>query len=165
MTVWDKPDSEELLPYFMQETTGFFRAMILYFGLPALTTCMLLYYHRVSFSLIFLWYGHTLNSIFTSQNLFYLIHLVPALAARFIYGRRFTVKTAFMAALLLDLLALPITYPVRSLLTPAIRKNIFLFASLPPLLMAFFTLRIYRLRIAGGIVIVVFLGMLSWKLL
>ncbi|MDR1873750.1 MAG: hypothetical protein LBQ90_01875 [Synergistaceae bacterium] len=161
--MWARPDSEDLLPYFMQEATGFFKALALYFGIPVLTTCMLLYHQGVSFSLTPVWYGHTLRSIFTSQNLFYLIHLIPALGMRFFARRRFEVNGALVTALLLDLLALLVVYPVRSIRNPANLKNILMFISPAPVLMVFFTLRMYRLRISGGIVIVVFLALLGWQ--
>ncbi|MDR3231490.1 MAG: hypothetical protein LBT65_08615 [Synergistaceae bacterium] len=162
--MWDKPESENLLPVFMHETTGLVAALAVYFGIPVLLTLMLLRYHDVTFALILPWYLNTLYSIFNAQSIFYIIHLAPACAIRVFLGKRPTAKTAFLTALLLDLLAILIVYPARSLLNPRILKNIFIFAGLSPLLMTFFTLRIHRLRFAGGIVILVFLCLLYRKL-
>ncbi|MDR3265614.1 MAG: hypothetical protein LBT15_06360 [Synergistaceae bacterium] len=158
--MWEKPDSEDLLPLFMHETTGFFRAMAVYFGIPVLLTVMLLRYYGVTYSLILPWYVSTLYSIFTSQNVFYIIHMAPACAIRVFLGKRLAMKTAFLTALLLDMLALLIVHPVHALMTRHLLRNILIFAALSPVLMTFFTLRIQHLRISGGIVIAVFLGLL-----
>ncbi|MDR1730653.1 MAG: hypothetical protein LBR61_01025 [Synergistaceae bacterium] len=162
--MWTKPDEEDLLPLFMQETMGLCKAVAVYFGIPLLTAAMLLHAQGRSLRFLLPWYGQVLRSIFTSQNLFYLLHVGPAMIMRFVSGKRFSGKTAVTVALCFDLLAILIVYPVRPIVqNPSLLKNIFLFAAIPPLLTAFCTLRINRLQISGGLVILVFLGLLCQK--
>jgi lysylphosphatidylglycerol synthetase-like protein (DUF2156 family) len=160
---WEKPDSEDLMPEFMREATDFFKASVLYFGLPMITAALLLRYNKQAFRFLPFYYARTLQALFKSQHGFYLLHLLPALAVRYLfYGVRLRVKEAFVVSVIVDLLAIVLIYPVRSLLNPEILKNVYLYAALCPLLMAFFTLRIDRLRYSGGVVIVIFIGILCW---
>ena len=159
--MWKKPDSEDLVPDFMQEAMDLFRASVVYFGTPVLAAYFLLRYHGLPFSRLPVYYLRVLSSIFGNQNLFYLLHLVPALGVRYLVsGVRLGVKGAFFIALLFDFLALLIVYPASSLLNFAVLKNICLYVALCPSLMAFFTLRIQRLHFSGGVVICIFLGLL-----
>jgi hypothetical protein len=159
-----KPDSEDLIPDFMQEAMDLFKALVVYFGLPALTAYFLLRYNKRSLTLFPSYYLHVLVTIFTRQNLFYLLHLGPALILRYLVcGTRFGVGGSLLASVVIDFLSLAIVYPVSSLLNFGILKNICVYVALCPLLMTFFTLRIPRLRFLGGAVIIIFIGLLCWS--
>jgi hypothetical protein len=99
---------------------------------------------------------------------FYLLHLLPALAARYVaYGARFGAKSAIVVSLLIDFAALVIVRSDISILNlnfPNVNflKNVYLYVALAPLLMTFFTLRINRLCFSGSCVIIFFLGTLCW---
>jgi hypothetical protein len=159
-----KPDSEELVPDFMQEAMNAFKASFVYFGLPALAACLLLRDGRQPFTLFPSYYAYVLTTIFARQNIFYLLHLGPALILRYlIRGARLGVKGSLLASASIDLFALVIEYPVAALLTPEVLKDIYIYSAVWPLLMTFFTLRIHRLRLSGGVVIVIFIGLLCWR--
>jgi hypothetical protein len=163
--MWTKPDSEELLPTFMQSAMGFFNALAVFFGLPAITACALMRYNHVDYTYFPAWYMYALNSIFKDQNVFYLMHLVPAMAMRFICGKKLKAGNSLLLAAFLFAIALVLLYPVSSVLNPRILKSIAVFIMVPPLLMTFFILRIHRLLTSGSIVIVIFLGLLCMKFL
>jgi hypothetical protein len=159
-----KPDSEDLIPDFMQEAMDFFKALLVYLGPPALTAYFLLRYHQRPLTLFPSYYVRAVVTIFTRQNLFYLLHLGPALVLRYLVcGARFGVKGGLAAAILIDFLSLAAIYPVSSLRNPEALKNIYLCVALCPLSMTFFTLRIPRLRFSGGVVITIFIGLLCWS--
>ena len=161
--MWEKPDSEDLLPAFMQDAMGFCAALIVFLGLPAVTTCFLMRYYRLRYTLFPVWYMYTLDSIIKSQNVLYLIHIVPAFALRLFYGARMKVSNALIVAAFLFTIAVFLLYPVRAIVNPQTLKNIAFFVMTPPLLMAFFILRIHRLRASGILVILFFLGLLCVK--
>ena len=160
--MWEKPDSEDLLPAFMQSAMGFCSALIVFFGLPAVTTCFLMRHYHLRYTLFPTWYTYTISSIFRDQNVFYLVHLVPAISVRFFY-QRLKVNGALVTAVFLSVMAVLLVYPVRSITNPQALKNIASFVMLPPLLMAFFILRIQRLRASGSLVIMFFLALLCVK--
>jgi hypothetical protein len=153
------------MPDFMREAMGFFKALILYLGLPMITAALLLRYNKQGFRALPFYYAQTLQALFKSQNGFYLLHLLPALVVRYLfYGARLGVKEAFFVSAIVDFLAIALIYPIQSLLNLEILKNIYLYSALCPFLMAFFTLRIDRLRYAGAVAIVIFIGLLCWGL-
>ena len=158
--MWKKPDSEDLLPVFMQNAMGFLKALAVFFGLPAITACVLMRHNYADYTQFPALYMLTLDSIFKSQNIFYLIHIVPAIAVRFFYGQKFKAGSAFLIAMFLFGMAVLSLYPISSVLNPQILKNIASFIMAPPLLMAFFILRIHRLLASGSAVILVFMGLL-----
>jgi hypothetical protein len=159
-----KPDSEDLIPDFMQEAMDLFKALLVYFGLPALTAYFLLRYNKRPLTVFPSYYLHVLTAIFTRQNLFYLLHLGPALVLRYlICGTRVGVKGSLLTSISIDFLSIAVVYPASSLLDVEILKNIYLYAALCPLLMTFFTLRIPRLRFLGGAVLAIFIGLLCWN--
>ena len=158
--MWEKPDSEKLLPDFMQNAMGFCAALAVFFGLPAITTCLLMRLHHLRYTLFPLWYMHTLDTIFTKLNVFYLIHLVPAIVVRYFFKTRLKVSEALIMAFLLSVLAVLLIYPGKSIVNPRMLKNIAVFTVPPPLLMAFFILRIHKLRTWGSIVIMFYIGIL-----
>lgn len=162
--MWNKPDSEDLLPAFMQEAMGFFKATAICFGIPVVAACSLLYHNGVSFAFIVSYSVYVLNKVFFELNSFYLIHLSAALLFRFVlHKKRFPIRAACAVTVIIDLLAIMLIYPPRSILTPQLLKNILLFVAVWPSLMVFFILRIHRLYVSGGIVIVVFFCFLCGK--
>ena len=158
--MWWKPDGEDLIPVFMQSAMGFCTALAVFFGLPAVTACVLIWHYHQSFTLLPVSYMYTLESIFRNQNVFYLMHLVPAFAVRFLYGQRMKAGGALALATFLFALALLLVYPAGALTDLRRLKNIAFFIMAPPLLMAFFILRIHKLLASGSLVILVFLGLL-----
>jgi hypothetical protein len=161
-----KPDSEDLTPDFMQEAMDFFRASLVYFGSPMWTACLLLRYDKQSFTLFPSYYVYVLSAIFNRQSLLYLLHLGPALILRYlICGARFGFRGSLIVSVLIDFLSLAVVYPASSLLNFEILKNVCVYVAVCPLLMTFCTLRIPRLRFMGGVVIVIFIGMLCWGFL
>jgi hypothetical protein len=161
-----KPDGEDLIPDFMQEAMDLFKALFVYFGLPALTAYLLLRYHKRPLTLLPSFYLHTLTAVFTRQSLFYLLHLGPALVFRYlICGTRWGIKGSLLMSVVINFLSILVFCPAPSLLNVEILKNIYAYTALCPLLMTFFTLRIPRLRFLGGVVITIFIGLLCWNLL
>jgi hypothetical protein len=164
MKVMKKPDSEDLIPDFMQKAMDLLKALFVYFGLPALTAYFLLRHNKLSLTLFPSYYLHVLTAIFARQSLFYLLHLVPALVLRYlICGTRLGVKGSLLASVSIDFLSIAVVYPASSLLNAEMLRNIYLYAALCPLLMTFFTLRIPRLRFLGGAVMAIFIGLLCWN--
>jgi hypothetical protein len=166
--MWEKPDGEYLLPEFLRETMDCCKAAAIYFGLPALTAYLALRYRRVPFtswvSYMPYYYAHTLKVIFTRDNLFYLLHLGPALVGRYVIcKRRFSVKEAVALSLLIDFAAIVVIYPFIFRSNAGVLKHIYLYSAFCPLLMTFFTLRIDRMRVSGGCVIFLFVGLLCWR--
>ncbi len=160
--MWQKPDSEDLMPVFMLEATGLFKALAVYFGIPAVLSCVLLRLSNLEFAFFFKIYANVLREIFTTLNLFYLLHLIPSLLLRYlIYRGRFSNRGAFFVSALIALLALLIVYPLHSILNPKVLTDIILYVALSPFLMALFTLRINRLSFLGGSVIVLFIALLG----
>jgi hypothetical protein len=159
-----KPDGEDLIPDFMEEAMDLFKALFVYFGLPLLTAYFLLRYHKQPLTLFPSFYLYALDTVFTRQSLFYLLHLGPALVLRYlICGTRLGIKGSLLASVSIDFLSIAVVYPALSLLKVEMLKNIYLYAALCPLLMTFFTLRIPRLRFLGGVVLAIFMGLLCWN--
>ena len=158
--MWSKPDGEDLLPAFMQSAMGFCAALAVFFGLPAVSACVLIWRYNQSFTLFPVSYMYTLETIFKNQNVFYLIHLIPAFAVRFFYGQRLKGGGAFAFAVFLSVAAVLLTYSPGALANLQTLKDIAFFIVAPPLLMAFFILRINKLLASGSLVILIFLGLL-----
>ena len=162
--MWEKPSGEELLPDFMQATMNALRALLVYLGPSLLTAFLLLNQNGGPLTSLPIYYFHALYVLFTRQSLFYLIHLVLALAIRyFIQGARLGVRSALVTAAALDALAIFITYPAAVFFNLGVLKNILIYISTAPVLMTFFTLRIHRLRFSGAFTIAIFIGLLCWK--
>jgi len=155
-----KPYGDELIPVFMQDAMGFFSSLVVFFGLPAITTCFLMWHHQLIYTLFPLWYMYVVDSIFKNQNVFYLMQIVPAAAVRCFFRERLQEGGALMVAAFLFATAVLLVYPVESISSLRALRNIALFIMAPPLLMSFFILRIHRLSVSGGLVILFFVGLL-----
>ena len=155
-----KPDGEDLLPTFMQSTMDFFKALAVFLGLPAITACLLMRHYHAGYAHFPLWYMSVIESVFKRQNALYLIQIVPAAAVRYFFEKRLKVGEALVVAASLFVVAVLSVYPGRALLNPQTLKNIVYFIMTPPLLTAFFILRINRLSVSGSLVILFFVVML-----
>ena len=89
----------------------------MYFGIPAVLSYVLLRLSNLELTFFFKIYGNVLREIFTTLNLFYLLHLIPSLLLRYlIYRGRFSSRGAVFVSALIALLAILIVYPLHSIL-------------------------------------------------
>lgn len=160
---WQKPDGDDLVPDFVRETTGFLSAFLIYFGSPVLWVLLITPSNRLGLGTLLFNYRAVLHLIFERQNVFYLFHLIPALFFRYFFpGKNIRGQAAFGLALLLNICAVLVFFPVRYLLSWGDWQKIYLYYALYPLLMTFFTLRIKRLCLSGFVVLAVFLILLGF---
>ena len=158
MCLWKKPHGDDLLPVFMQETTGLVKTAGLLWGTPALSAYLLMRHDGRPWAVFGDYYAGVLSTVFGPLGIFYVFHLMPALLVRFLIGgeKGLSPMRALFLAVFLDFLALLLVYPPEVLLNPATLFNILFYAALAPTMTAFFTLRITRLRFSGVAAIVVF---------
>ena len=160
-----KPESEELLPEFMQEALDALRALAIYFGLPALTAFFLLRDSGAPFRSMWRYYALVLTILFKRQHVFYLLQLAPALLARYALAKRFRRSWALAASVSLNVMAFLVLFPFAPFPGFDTLKDIAIYLSVCPCLMTYFTLRINRVRLSGASVLAVFLGLLCWGFL
>ena len=163
--IGNKPESKTFLPEFMQETLDAFRALAIYFGLPVLTAFFLLRHGGEPFRSLPHYYLLTLTVLIKRLHIFYLLHLVPALIVRYIFAKRLKKRWALAVAMLLSVVALLILFPAIPFPNFKTLKDVMIYASACPCLMAYFTLRINRVRFSGAFVLAVFMGLLCWGFL